>query len=233
LRLATNADAKRPKLEPQGSHDSGGTTSSGASQLGGETPSGRLHGDSPPLGLWGDNHQSPQLPSISGAARLQGSPTAPAQNSLPGYRDSILAPAQQTLSWRDSQRDEHGAPQQYTRIDQRPSYPVGSLNLTGTQQFAHRTGNVGHQHPTPPLLTSESTAGSTSTTSSAYYSPRTPMDNNTGPPHPYFTQKSTGNYENQLPPLHTHTPSLSPQSTTLGPLQSPNGMSHVTINISK
>jgi len=169
--------------------------------------------ESSPTGQWGDS-------------RGQGSPIVASSGALPGYRDTILAPVQHTLAWRDGQRDENGLPQlsqQFPRMGYPGQHGSGSPGLTAPNQFPRRAANSSLHNPTPPpppLLSSESTAGSTSTTSSAYYSPRTPMETHNGPPLPYFTQKATGSYENQLPPLQT--PSISPQNTNIGSLQSPN-----------
>jgi len=157
--------------------------------------------------------QTAQAPAIS--------PTV-----LPGYRDSIYP----SLPWRDPQRDEiAGRYQQLPRIasvkDRQSSLSGTShpepLNLTGSQQHAHRTG---HTHP-PPLLTSESTnrstASSGSTASSVYYSPRTPMEPPMERALPIPSMYNQKSFENQLPPIRP--PSLSPQTTLLGhPQQSPN-----------
>lgn len=215
-------DAKRPKIEARDSHNSG-TTSSGTSQHGGDTPSSRVPLDSPTgLGSWADSQ------TTAGTTRSQSSPSI-AAGTLPGYRDMILAPNKHTLTYRDAQREESVSSQQqqppsFPRADQRPYSTRRGAASPGipVNQFTHRLGNTGHQQSTPPLLSSESTNDSTSTSSSAYYSqPRTPMDAHVAPPLPYFTQKSSGSYQNQLPPLHT--PSLSPQTTSMGSIQSPIG----------
>lgn len=109
--------------------------------------------------------------------------------------------------------------------ERRPSYtrsPSDKLNLTGSVQHAHRTGHSNR----PPLLTSESTSTSTNSTasSSAYFTPRTPMEpplERALPIPALYPQKSNGSFEHQLPPIRP--PSLSPRST-YGAQQSPNGM---------
>jgi hypothetical protein len=103
---------------------------------------------------------------------------------------------------------------------------IDPLNLTGSLQPAHRTGQG---HP-PPLLSSESTAGrssgsSGSTSSSVYYTPGTPMEPSLDRALPIpilYPQKSTGSFDNphQLLPLR---PPLSPQTSMLGSQQSLNG----------
>jgi hypothetical protein len=237
--------AKRPKLEPHASTSSG-TTSSGASQHGSNTPTGRMRVESSAstTSQWPltDGHPSPQntaMPKLilaHGGSNSLGSP--PNTNSpafLPGYRDSIFAGNNQVLSWREGQRDDVGASvQQLPRIssigDRRPSRtgPASdALNLTGSLQHAHRTGQS-QSHP-PPLLTSESTnrssTSSASTNSSAFFTPRTPMEpalDRALPIPSMYPQKSSGSYESQLPPLRP--PSLSPQSSSLGSQLSPNGI---------
>ena len=241
---ATDSDvSKRPKLEAHASTASSGTGSSATSLHGGDTPTGRLHtelsGSNTSQWHTVDGHTSPQsatMPKLAltlGASRGPGSPNTASPAVLPGYRDSIFGGTQQTLAWRDGQRDESGNSfQQLPRLasinDRRPSYPGGivkdALNLTGSLQHAHRTGQ---SHP-PPLLTSESTnrssGSSASGASSAYYTPRTPMEpplERALPIPSLYPQKSSGSFESQLPPLRP--PSLSPQSTVLGTQQSPNG----------
>jgi len=242
---ATDSDAsKRPKLEAHASTASSGTGSSATSLHGGDTPTGRLHAElsGSNTNQWHtvDGHTSPQsatMPKLAltlGGPRGPGSPNTGSPAVLPGYRDSIFGGTQQTLAWRDGQRDESGNSfQQLPRLasinDRRPNYPGGivkdALNLTGSLQHAHRTGQ---SHP-PPLLTSESTnrssGSSASGASSAYYTPRTPMEpplERALPIPSLYPQKSSGSFESQLPPLRP--PSLSPQSTVLGTQQSPNGI---------
>ncbi len=174
----------------------------------------------------------PKLSVASGGLTAQVSPKTTSPSVLPGYRDSIFSGAHQPLPWREGQHDDSvPSLQQLPGLssvgDRRSSYPGGpvgdSLNLTGSSQHNHRTG----QSQPPPLLKSESTNGSsTSSASTGFYKPRTPM----GPMEPQvgaiplpslYPQKSTGSYDGKLPPLIT--PSLSPQTTMLGSQQSPNG----------
>jgi hypothetical protein len=238
--------AKRPKLEAHPSAASSGTASSGASQHG-DTPTGRMRVGSsasnsspwPPH----ENLPSPQLTGIKklsvahGVANSQGSPSTSSPTALPGYRDSIFSGTNQTLVWREGLRDDSIPGQHLPRVtdpaDRRSSYTgppaADSLNLTGSLQHAHRTGQVSHP---PPLISSESTAGrstgsSGSTNSSAFYNtPRTPMEpaHDRALPIPtLYPQKSTGSFDNlhQLPPIRP--PSLSPQTSMAGSQQSPNG----------
>jgi len=241
---AADSDAaKRPKLEAHASNASSGTGSSATSQHDGETPSGRVRVESSAsvATQWhtADGAPSPPLSSVPklslalGGPKGQGSPNTTSPTILPGYRESIYGGPQQALPWRDSQRDDGlGSLHQLSRVasvgDRRSSYtgsPSDKLNLTGSTQHAHRTGQ---SHP-PPLLASESTnrssASSASTASSAFFTPRTPMEpplERALPIPSLYPQKSTGNFENQLPPLRP--PSLSPRSTMHGSQQSPNGM---------
>lgn len=240
---ADSEAAKRPKLGAHASTASSGTGSSVASQHDDETPTGRmrLESSTPGADQWhtGDGASSPQLsavPKLSlalGGPKRQGSPNTTSPAVLPGYRDSIYGAPQQALPWRDNQRDDSlGSLQQLSRVatggDRRPSYtesPSEKLNLTGSMQHAHRTGQ---SHP-PPLLTSESTnrssVSSGSTVSSTYFTPRTPMEpplERALPIPSLYPQKSNGNFDHQLPPLRP--PSLSPRSIMLASQQSPQGM---------
>lgn len=189
-----------------------------------------------------ESQPSPQLTGLKklsvGVANNQGSPNTTSPTVLPGYRDSIYSGAHQTLTWRDGHRDDNSIPgQQLPRMTnpaaaRRSSYtgpPVADpLNLTGSLQHAHRTGQG---HP-PPLLSSESTAGRSSGSSgspgsSVFYTPRTPMEPSLDRALPIptlYPQKSTGSFDNphQLPPLRPT--SLSPQASMLGSQQSPNGI---------
>jgi len=240
---ADSEAAKRPKLGAHASTASSGTGSSVASQHDDETPTGgmRLESSTPGAGQWhtGDGASSPQLsavPKLSlalGGPKRQGSPNTTSPTVLPGYRDSIYGAPQQALPWRDNQRDDSlGSLQQLSRVatvgDRRPSYtesPSEKLNLTGSMQHAHRTGQ---SHP-PPLLTSESTnrssVSSGSTVSSTYFTPRTPMEpplERALPIPSLYPQKSNGSFDHQLPPLRP--PSLSPRSIMLASQQSPKGV---------
>lgn len=240
--------AKRPKLEAHQSTASSGTASSGAS-VHGDPPTGRMRVESSASNTsqWPTNESqpSPQLTGLKklsvGAANSQSSPSTTSPTVLPGYRDSIFSGVNQTLAWRDGHRDDNGiSGQQLPRITnpadaRRSSYtgpPVADpLNLTGSLQHAHRTGQ-GSGHP-PPLLSSESTAGRSSGSSGSagssvfYNTPRTPMEPSLDRALPIptlYPQKSTGSFDNphQLPPLRP--PSLSPQTSMLGTQQSPNGI---------
>lgn len=188
-----------------------------------------------------ESQPSPQLTGLQklsvAAPSSQSSPSSTSPTVLPGYRDPILNGTHQTVAWRDGHRDDNSIPvPQLPRMTssanaRRSSFtgpPIaGSLNLTGSLQHAHRTGQ-GYARP-PPLPTKESTAGrssgsSGSTASSTFYSPRTPLEHpldRTLPIPQLYSQKSTGSFDNshQLPPLRP--PSLSPQST-IGSQQSPN-----------
>jgi hypothetical protein len=234
--------SKRPKLEGHPSAASTGTASSGASLHGIDTPGSSRADSSSNLGQWpsGDGHSPPQPSSMSklnagiGPPKGHGSPVMASPTLLPGFRESIFGGNHQSLPWRDGPRDDGAASlQQFSRVasvDDRQSSHSGaanaeSRNLTGSVQHSHRTG---HSHP-PPLLTSESTnrstASSSSTGSSAFFTPRTPMEPSLDRAMPLpslYSQKSNGTYENQLPPLRP--PSLSPQTTILGSQQSPTGM---------
>ena len=233
-----NDAAKRPKLEAQNSQASSGTGSSTTSQHDGETASrARVEG------LWqvgGDGASSPltrNMPKAPALGSRKSSPNSASPTVLPGYRDSIYpapapipvpAPATQVLPWRDSQREESIGTLPHlariaTGVDRRPSYgePSDKLNLTGSMQHAHRTGQ---SHP-PPLLTSESTnrSSASSGSTSSYFGPRTPME---PPPEralplPQLYQNSS--FDHQLPPILP--PSLSPRTTIASSQQSPNGMS--------
>ncbi len=176
---------------------------------------------------------TPKLSLALGGPKKHDSPPTTSPTVLPGYRESIYGPSPQANSWRD---DVSTSLQQLSRVAsgnvRRSSYTgltSEKLNLTGSNQHAHRTGQ-GHA---PPLLTHESTTSTTRSTASsastisscAYFSPRTPMEPPLERALPFpalYPQKSSGNYEHQLPPIRP--PSLSPQLTLAGSQQSPNGM---------
>ncbi len=170
----------------------------------------------------------PNLPTISSsecgppADRGQTSPTAHHSGILPGYRDSMYATGQhQTLAWRDSRRSPNVS-SQYPSIknmsDRRSGQP-GPLTKDAHHQSdmwlpSDRPAGTGFSPP--PLLTSESTAGTTgSNSSSVHYMPRTPLE----PPLPVIHPSKP--YENQLPPLRSI--SLSPQSSIDNSYNSPPG----------
>jgi len=236
-------EAKRPKLEPHPSNTSSGTASSGAS-LYGDSSTGRVRVASAASATsqWPihDSQPSPQSSTIPGSLKRPGSPSLNSSAILPGYRESIYGGSHQSLPWRDGQKQrDDQAPRpsqqqsQFPRInnitDRHLSQPVNDpLNLTGSAQHAHRATHPTPKH-TPPLLTSESTnmsTASTSTNSSAYFTPRTPLEpviDRSLSISSIYTQKS---YENQLPPLRP--PSLSPQ-TSIHAQYSPNGI-HPTMD---
>ena len=239
--------AKRPKLEAHQSTASNGTASSGTSQHG-DTPNGRrrLGSSASTTSPWPshDSQPSPQLTGIKklsaahGATNSQGSPSIASPTTLPGYRDSIFSASSQTLAWREGLRDDSMSGQNLPRVRNpadRPSSFTGpsvadSLNVTGSLQHAHRTGQVSHP---PPLISSESAAGrstgsSVSTSSSAFYNtPRTPMEpplDRALPIPTLYPNKSISSFDSphQLPPIRQS--SLSPQTSISGiPQSTPNG----------
>jgi hypothetical protein len=170
---------------------------------------------------------APKLSLALGGSKRQNSPSTTSPTVLPGYRESIYGTPQQSIPWGDNSRDDSLASlQQLSRKasgERRPSYtrsPSDKLNLTGSVQHAHRTGHSNR----PPLLTSESTSTNSTASSSAYFTPRTPMEpplERALPIPALYPQKSNGSFEHQLPPIRP--PSLSPRST-YGTQQSPNGM---------
>jgi hypothetical protein len=210
--------SKRPKLEPHASTASSGTASSTASQYDGDASAGvrvRLETNNS-NGQWHGEHRSPQfsnMPKVAvalGGAKNQTAPQATSPTVLPGYRESIFGVNQQGLPWRDNQREENG-------VQSLPG--IASVNGRRSSYSEHSLRN-GQGHP-PQLLTSEST---NSTSSTSYFTPRTPMEpplERALPIPSMYSQKSSGNFENQLPPLRP--PSLSPQSS-LANQQSPNGI---------
>lgn len=220
---------------PHPSTASSGTASSGASVYG-DTPNGRgrVESSASNTSQWPihESQSSPQLATVPGSLKRQGSPSLTSPAILPGYRESIFGGSQHSLPWREGQRDEHTprAPQQQQQLprissvsDRRLSQPISDpLNLTGSPQHAHRTTHPPPAHP-PPLLTSESTNRSTtssSTSSSTYLAPRTPMEPAIDRPLPIPLMYPQKQYDTQLPPLRP--PSLSPQ-TSIHTQQSPNG----------
>jgi hypothetical protein len=227
---------------------SSGTGSSGTSQHGGDTPSNRVRVESAASNLnqWlpNDGVSSPQLSGLKNLAVTHGSSGQGSPNQSPtalsGYRESIfpgLPQSHQNFARREGQRDEISpASQQLPRMANRDEShrsiysggPIGdSVDQTGPmQQYAHRTGQ---SHP-PPFLVSESTnlssASSGSTSSSAFYTPRTPLEPALDRPPiqlpAIFPHKSSsGSFESQLQPLRP--PSLSPQTIIHGLQQSPTG----------
>jgi hypothetical protein len=158
------------------------------------------------------------LPAVQPA----GSPSS----ALAAYHGSIFSGISQSLPWRESNRQEHNMPLQQRRrvasIGDRPLAYTGAsvgdpLNLTEALQHARRLG----QGPHPPAASAP--GSSQSTNSSAFLTPRTPLEptlDRALPIPSIFPQTSPGSYENQLPPLRAS--SLSPQSGAHGSLPSPN-----------
>jgi hypothetical protein len=228
--IATEVEvAKRPKLEAHPSTASSGTGSSIASQPS-DPPLVRARvGSSASIsGQWHpESHISSQvniMPKLTVAlgGPKQGSPKNASPTLLPGYRDSIFKgspQAPQPQPWRDGQREE---------VSQQPGRQgsIGDIRMAEANGFQQHTRRSEPGHP-PPLLTSESTNRSTgsssSTVSSAYFTPRTPMEppfERALPIPSMYYQKS--NYDNQLPPLRPS--SLSPQTTMTSSQQSPSSM---------
>ncbi|RDW63994.1 hypothetical protein BP5796_10496 [Coleophoma crateriformis] len=232
-------NAKRPKLE---AHPSTNSNSSGASVSASESWPGRRRvnsaattGSWPPSGRQLSTPHSPGMLKMNiahvpvSSPSLQPNATSP--TVLPGYRDSQYGDAQQALPWREGQRDETASisrqsPRAMDSADARTSFAgkhqsrSENLNTTGALQHAHRTGD---SHP-PPSLTSELTSGTTrssgssTSTSSSFFNPRTPMEpsgERALPIPSLYPQKS---YENQLPPLRAT------QSSMLGAQSSPHGI---------
>ncbi|TVY47275.1 High mobility group protein [Lachnellula occidentalis] len=224
--------AKRPKLEPRASNTSSGTASSAASQHGGDMPvvRPRVEPTASSNGPWLADGYNPagvsKMNVAAGPSNSQGSPNTSSPNFLPGYRESIYGGTQQSLPWRDVQREDNSAPQKLSHLanisDRRPSLPsvqnADSPILTGSvQHHPHRTAHT-QSHP-PPLLSSESTNRSSPASTGSYFTPHTPMEplpERALPIPSLYPQKS---YETQLPSLRP--PSLSPQSANLGSQQSP------------
>jgi hypothetical protein len=223
---------KRPKLENHLSADSSVSTSSSASLHGRDTPTGHLHADSssPSTSQWHphESHLSTVLTlPIMQAGTGRGSPSSPS-SMLSGYHGPVYAGSSQSLPWREGNREEHSMPLQQRRrvssIGDRPAGypgpPMGDpLRLTEAMQPARRMGPVPHPPSTSASVSSHSTS------SSAFLTPRTPMER------PLeralsitslYPRKSPGNYDNQLPPLRSL--SLSPQSRAHGPQHSPSSM---------
>lgn len=186
--------------------------------------------------------KSPNLPTTNvthGRAtgeREAGSPTTSQSTFLPGYRDALFGNSsyQQTLAWRDNTHVSNVSSvahlgritnnaERRSGHTQLPTSPVDPVTSFGMQsQAGHRTGQG---FSPPPLLTSESTAGTTisslSNTSSSQFMPRTPLEPSLDRPlaiPPLYPSKP---YENQLPPLRSI--SLSPQTSMNMPYNSPSG----------
>ena len=129
---------------------------------------------------------------------------------------------QQTLAWRDSRRSSNVSSSQYPSVNNMSDRRSGQPGLS-TMDPPHQSDMwlpsdrpAGTGFSPPPLLTSESTAGTTgSNSSSVHYMPRTPLE----PPLPVLHPSKP--YENQLPPLRSI--SLSPQSSIDVSYNSPSG----------
>ncbi|KAH6704351.1 hypothetical protein BKA61DRAFT_636108 [Leptodontidium sp. MPI-SDFR-AT-0119] len=224
--------AKRPKIEAHISTAIVGMSSGTTSQPGGDTPNNRMRVESsaPNARQWhlADGRPTPQVsvkPKTNVALADQGSPTATSPMALPRYHDSILGGTCQVLPWGEGPGSLHQLPRTESVSDKRSSYtgrPItDSPNLTSSQQHSH---HLSQSHP-PPLLTSESTKGSSAflarTGSSALRTLPTPIElplEHALPTPLHYSQKSSHIFENQLPSLRP--PSLSPQSRWLGAQQS-------------
>lgn len=225
---------KRPKLEPYSSTEttSSGTASSSTSQHGAGISNLRDRAGSTASinGKWYPETHVPQviMPKLpvtqsSNYNGLQGH-TPP--TVLPGYRDSIresrdsTSKPHQPLPRRDVQREV--GTQHYVRSGMLgEGYACDSGNFSQQSYNTRRTEHIIPPINPPPLLTSEST---NSTASSTYFGPRTPLEAPSERELPVpagFYQKN--NFDHPLPPLRR--PSLSPQSTTSVPQLSPQGMS--------
>lgn len=232
---SNNVDAaKRPKLD---GNMSNGTSSNVASPRSTDSMASRMRveSSSSSTGQWPSAQPSPstQISSMPNLTAPHNSSNADARAAsspavLPGYRDSLHGSAAQTLPWREPAREEsNGAAQQSSRYvsmssgnDRQPRYSsmANSEGLHLGNSIAHaRRPMIGQ---TPPLSTSDSTASGSS--SSSFFTPRTPMEPTVERSMHFpslYPQKSSGGYENQLPPLRP--PSLSPQSSMQGQQHSP------------
>jgi hypothetical protein len=243
--------SKRPKLEHQASNGSSAAGSSADSQLGadGAPISGR--GDGGSAGstsisrfsfAGGPSPSSKSFPVPTMAANQNAtvrsaepySPTPTSSSVLPGYRDSLVGAQHQTLAWRDNTRaSDASSPPKASRISnmsERRSHPPAGGNTDHSNHFGVRSQNgyrTGSSFSPPPLLTSESTTGtsisSASNSSSLHHMPRTPLE----PPFerqlsiaPLYASKPQ---DNQLPPIRSM--SLSPQSSINVSYNSPSGES--------
>jgi len=215
---ATEIENKRPKLEPHASATSTGTMSSSASQHGGDIPVNRVRVESSAsnTGQWipGDVSSPPLTVNVP---RTRTSPPSTSPAILPGYRDTVFAEGRNTLAWRDGLREEQHLPGIGSVGANQSGPPTDTLNSPASNSHAHRTVMIGNP---PPLLTRESTNRSTGS-SNFSYGPRTPMEGPLEPPSASYYPKKLGSYENQLPPILT--PALSPRSSIVNALHSPNG----------
>jgi len=221
---------KRPKLESQqASTNSTGTTSSSAShdnqRLSRNGSVSSTHRPKKDMQTTSQAGTTPHLSRALGAAKVTESSNLPSPGVLPGYRESIMYGANASnLSWREGPRDEANTPQRIpslanlsekrtsllTNPRREPLPLIGSLPSIPSSQSSNP----------PPLMTHEST---NSNSSSGFQQPRTPMESpgdRTLPP--IYPPKLPGQYEISLPSIRP--PSLSPQTSVAGQLQSPHGM---------
>jgi hypothetical protein len=249
--LAANDPSKRPKLEQHVSTGSSGNGSSGGSPqyLDGYAAATKSEtsGSGANSKFSGSANHSPSvkgtksvsagvIPAEILAVRDQESPPPVKNHILPGYRDSLYgvnyeAKYQQTLAWRENTRVDPLPSSHFARIttmeEQRmpqyaPSPAEASSQFNGRQHPSLRTST---SFSPPPLLTSESTAGTTvssNSNNSMQYLPRTPLD----PPLDRPLGSASGYpgkpYDSQLPPLQGI--SLSPHTPVNVSYNSPSGM---------
>ncbi|KAH8815034.1 hypothetical protein F5884DRAFT_663987 [Xylogone sp. PMI_703] len=233
---SNNADAaKRPKLD---GNMSNGTSSNVASPRSTDGMASRMRVESSNASTaqWSSAQPSPStqissMPTLTAPhnSNIPDSRAASSPAVLPGYGDSLHGAGAQTLPWREHAReDSSGPPPQPGRYvsmsssnDRQPRYSsiasTEGLNLGNSIANSRRTV-LGQA---PPLLTSESTASGSS--SSSFFTPRTPMEPTVERSLHFpslYPQKSSGGYEHQLPPIRP--PSLSPQSSMQVQQHSPN-----------
>lgn len=237
--LVVTDASKRPKLEHKVSTGSSGATSSAESQQGADRLPGLVRGastGSTTNSRFSGGRLSPpdrlaSVPSMNAshegrAGKGEGSPTGLQSGLLPGYRDYMFSGGQQqTLAWRDSsRRSSDVSSSQYpsiTNMSDRRSGQHPTMDVAS--QFGIPSQNDHRSAPSfspPPLLTSESTTGTTgSNSSSIHHMPRTPLEPSLERPLPGL--HSSKPYDNQLPPLRSI--SLSPQSSIDVSYNSPSG----------
>jgi len=217
---------KRPKLETELSNASSGTDNSVTNQSVTDMSKSHIRGHSvgSAVAQWAPA-------TVSGTANLpvghgnvlvdksvKSSPIATSPTILPGYRESLFNSSKQNLAWRDARRDVDYSSQApklpgiASIEERRPERSLASgspANFSVVTQASHHSS--GHGYTPPPLLTSESTSGSSgSAASSLYVNPRTPLEPPIGSfPIPSISpQKHSALYEHQLPPIQS--PSYSP-----------------------
>jgi len=233
---------KRPKLKATTSTSSSGTASSTTSS--GETPSARPQQESHIVSLRTSHGKHSPQASLSktdtdpGAFDIQTSEIPTPTTIYPGYRESILGAnttTYQPLVWKNGQREDHTAAlaRLGVKSERSPTYAAASTEASTESGPPQRSRRQDHYHVPPPFLTSESSnqswsTGSTeSTTSAAFFGPRTPKDLplERSLPIPLHPFSKSGYFEGALPPLRP--PSMSPQMTVLVAQQSPNGVRSV------